>query len=193
MLEMLLLVFIWVLNFGISAYNAVTVGRIRKYNEYISGWMNLLVWSVIIMSAAGFTWCYTIFIAMIAGALGYLSPEYVAGALNLGYMIVIFPILASGLIIWTHSIIEAYKRRDMISVGVAGWNTFANLYNWYNAFKYIPQVLGNLTGLFKGGGNSKDKGILIMVILVIVALCMGIITTYSLIKYGEEEHVGSYH
>jgi hypothetical protein len=187
MIEILILAFIWALNFVICSYNAITVGKIWKYGRYVSGWMNLVLWSAVIMSAAGFTWCYTIFLVLIAGAAGYLTTVQVSYALQLGYIIVIFPILTSGLVIWIHSLVEAYKRRDMISIGVAGWNSFANIYNWLNAFRLIPQVLSNLGGLFKGGGDSKDKGVLILVVLVIVSLLMGVITTYSLIKYGEEE------
>ena len=185
MLEILLLALIWIINFAISGYNAVSVGVAWKNKEYISGWMNLVLWSAVVMSAAGFTWCYTIFIALIAGSLGYLTPEQVTGALYLGYIIVIFPILTSGLVIWVHSLIEAYKRRDALSIGVAGWNTFANVWNWYHAFRDIPKVLSGIGELFKGGGNSKDKGAMIMVVLVIVAALMGVITTYSLVKYGE--------
>jgi hypothetical protein len=185
MLEILLLVFVWILNFGISAYNAVMVGMAWRDKKYIDGWMNLVLWSVVVMSAAGFTWCYTIFLALIAGALGYLTTDQVSGALSVGYIIVIFPILMSGLVIWIHSLIEACRKRDALSIGVAGWNTFANVWNWYHAFREVPKVLSGLGDLFKGGGNSKDKGVMIMVILVIVSVLMGIITTYSLIKYGE--------
>ncbi len=181
----ILLIGIWLLNFVISAFNAIGVGRTYKQNP--QGWMKLVLWSVIIMSVCGFTWCYLIVIALGAGALGYLEPMYVKGALEIGYMLIIFPVIGAGLVMWVQSVETAYRQRTAVSILVAGWNTFAMALNIWSAFRTLPSMFKDVTGLFKGGGNSKEKGFLLMIVAVILVILGGIITTYCLIKWSEKQ------
>jgi hypothetical protein len=73
----------------------------------------------------GFTWCYLIVLAMIAGAAGWLPPQYVKEMLELGYIVIIGPILGSGIAICLDSITTAYRERSVSTIGIATWNTFA--------------------------------------------------------------------
>ncbi len=40
--------------------------------------------------------------------------------LSLGYIVIIFPVLGSGLVLTLHSYIRAWRQRNIIDAGVAG-------------------------------------------------------------------------
>ncbi len=108
------------------------------------------------MSACGFTWCYLVIYAFVAMTFNLADPQLIEAAFNLGYVMIIFPIIGSGMAIWIHSVIVAYRERSAASVGVAAWNTFAQAYNIYGAFRGLPDILKSLGEFFKGG-DSKGK------------------------------------
>jgi len=85
-----------IVNFGISWFNAYSVGRSWADSKAVGGWPRFIIWCAAVMSACGFTWCYLIVLTFMAGAAGYLSPRYMQLALEIGYVIIIFPILGSG-------------------------------------------------------------------------------------------------
>lgn len=183
-LSVLLLVFVWLLNFGISWWNARAVGSAWAYGKVAGGMVRLLLWSGGIMSAAGFTWCYLIVLALAAGSFEMLPWEYVQGALELGYLILIGPILASGLVITIHSWKRAWEERSLLGYGLAGWNTFAQVHNTVSAFRNVPPALEHVGKLFKGSGKGSGKGkaAVAMVLLVILALIGGILTTVMIAR-----------
>ncbi len=188
-MNILLIVLILLLNYGISWFNAWSVGRSWADSKAIGGWPRFMVWCGAVMSACGFTWCYIIPLALIAGLANWLKPDYVQATLELGYVIIILPILGSGLAIWMDSLTTAWRRRDMRSIGVAGWNTFAMAHNTYSAAKTLPGIFKHLGEVFKGKGG-KDKAIMLVLLLVIIALSAGILTTRAIIlstarKYGQ--------
>ena len=76
---------------------------------------------------------------------------------NIGYAIVIFPILGSGMGIWLDSIKEAIKRKDGISIGVAGYNTFAQGYNTYEAAKFLPTVFKHIGATIEDTDSAQGK------------------------------------
>jgi hypothetical protein len=89
-------------HFGISWLNAWSVGKTWVESKAEGGFSYAVTWCALIMSASGFTWCYTILLALLAGNIPYhghvlLAPKYVNGAMELGYLVVILPILGSGL------------------------------------------------------------------------------------------------
>jgi hypothetical protein len=184
-LGLILLIGVWILNFGISTFNAIGAGRV--WSERPEGWMKLVIWSVVIMAVAGFTWCYLIVIVLLAGATGFLDPIYVQGSLELGYILIIFPVLGAGLVMWIQSLVMAFRTRSIWNILIAGWNTFAMISNAWSAFTTLPSALKNVGGLLKGGGDAKGKGLLVMILLVVLAIAGGIITTYCLMKWSEKQ------
>jgi hypothetical protein len=167
-----------IINLLISAYNALVVGRSWADVKAIgSTWQKIVVISAFVMSGCGFTWCYLIIFGLIAIGLGILDTESIAAMIELGYVAIILPILGSGLAIWIDSVSTAYRRRDLGSIGTAAWNTFAQAHNTYSALTNLGPILKSLGGFFKGG-NSKSKGQLIVIVLVVIALLLGFITTY---------------
>ncbi len=100
------------------------------------------------------------------------DQRFIEATFNLGYVMIIFPIIGSGLAIWAHSVVVAYRERSAASIGIAAWNTFAQAYNIYGAFRGLPDILKSL-GSFLKGGDSKTKAIQI----AIASLALGILTT----------------
>lgn len=183
-MEMLLLFGLLLLNFGISWFNAWSVGRSWADSKAIGGWVRFMVWCGAIMSAAGFTWCYLIILAFIAGATGLLEYQYVKAALELGYVVIILPVLGSGLAIWIDSVTTAWRRRDAVSIGVAGWNTFAQAHNTYEAVSMLPGIFESLGEVFSGGDSDdvKGKALILVLLLVVLALCGGVFTTVAIVR-----------
>lgn len=170
-----------ILNFGISWFNAYSVGRSWADSKAIGGWPRFITWCGAVMSAAGFTWCYLFVYAFIAAATGKLPQNYIELILNLGYAVIILPILGSGLAIWIDSVTTAWRRRDAASVGVAAWNTFAMVHNTYEAARTMPKILSSLGKAFSKG-NGQAKLILAAVLLVILAVCAGALTTSAIVR-----------
>jgi hypothetical protein len=182
------------LNFGISWWNAHVVGKSWAASKYYGGWPRFVTWCGAVMAASGFTWCFTVVLAMIAGSGGWLEIQYVRGVMELGYTIVIIPILGSGLGVWIHSLTEAWRRKDFPSMAVAGWNTFAQIHNTYEAVKTLPKVLSNLGELFSsGGGGDKDKAkaLMMVVALVVLALAGGILLTVYIVRSAAKEEASN--
>ncbi len=181
-----MIVLLLALNFGISWFNAWSVGRSWADTKAVGGWSRVVIWCAAIMSACGFTWCYLIMLALGAGAIGLLEPKYVQVALEIGYLVIIGPILGSGLGITIDSLTTAWRRKSLGSAAVAGWNTFAQVHNTYQAVKAVPEILQHLGEVFKSKDGGKDaakaKALVLVVILVIIAICAGTLTTAMIIR-----------
>lgn len=117
-----------VLNFVISWFNAWSVGRSWTEAQMVGGWPKFMAWMGAVMSACGFTWVYLVIVGMVAGSTGKLSPEYLEAFYSLGYLVIIFPVLGSGLAITIQSWAHAWRERNLLNMGMAGWNTFAQVY-----------------------------------------------------------------
>lgn len=181
---MLMLAFVFVLNLLISAWNAHAVGWSWVEAKAAGGWMRILAWSGAIMSACGFTWCYLVIATLVAQATEYLKPDDALMVFKLGYLVIILPVLGSGLAIWAESVATAWRERTLRSVGFAGYNTFAQFYNTYQAMKAVPEIFGDVTEFFSNSSSDEARANIAKVVLMMAALAVlgGIITTASIIR-----------
>jgi hypothetical protein len=181
-------VLIWVLNLGISFWNAYAVGRAWVETKHAGGWPHFMAWMGAIMSASGFTWCYLLLLALVAYWAEWLTTDQVGAMINLGYVLLIPGILFSGLMITVDSWAQAYRRRTLGSFGTAAYNTFAQIHNTYNAISGMGQAFRGLTAFFQGSGDSRRKdsdnsgAVLLVILLVLLALFGGILTTAAIIR-----------
>jgi hypothetical protein len=183
------LIFVWLLNFGISAWNAYAVGLAWVESKHAGGWPRAMAWAGAVMSAVGFSWCYLIVLAFIAHGLDWLSADDIALMLRLGYVLLIPAILASGLMITLDSWARAYRQRTIGSIGIAAWNTYAQIHNTFNAIRNYDQAFGSVLDALRNRGDSgsdkKDNGagaLILVFVLVIVALFSGALTTMVIIR-----------
>jgi len=132
------------LNFAISWFNSWSVGKSWAETKHIGGLPRFMTWMGAIMASAGFSWCYLIVLAFIAGpdGLNKLPPKYVQAMCNLGYLALIIPVIGSGTAITIQSLVRAWKERSLASGGIAAWNTFADVYNISQAVEHVPGVRG---------------------------------------------------
>lgn len=184
-----ILVFVWLLNFGISIWNAYAVGMAWVETRHAGGWPRFMAWMGAIMSASGFSWCYLIVLAFIAHGLGWLSDGNIAVMLQLGYILLIPGILFSGLMITLDSWARAYRTRRIRDFGAAAWNTYAQIHNTFHAIRDLDKAFGSVVDAFRGGdsgsssGKKNDAAALVLVfVLVVAALLSGVLTTAVIIS-----------
>ncbi len=175
-----MLVFLLLWNFGISVLNCWFVGRTWAESKVIGGWVRLVTWAAAVMGTCGFVWCNVLALGYLASThIGILPVKYqlndtYLGLLwNIGYALVIFPILGSGLAIWIDSVKQAYRNRDALSIGVAGYNTFAMAYDTYEAAKFLPTVFKEIGKTLDDSDDAKSK-MMLLTVYVVLALSVGL-------------------
>lgn len=182
-----MILLIWILNFVISIFNAWGCGKTWNETKHMGGVPHFMNWMGAIMSASGFTWCYMIVLGLGAAYVPYETDEGVTTTLldpaslevffQLGYLVIIGPILGSGLAITMQSWMVFWRRKNFGNAAVAGYNTFAQVYNTASALQHVPGFASNVGSFFKGKSSDDNKG-LIVIVLVALALFGGILTTY---------------
>lgn len=181
-----------VLNFGISWFNAYSVGRSWADSKAIGGWPRCMVWCGAVMSASGFTWCYLVVLSSIATWAGFLPTRYVQVVLELGYVAIILPVLGSGFAIWMDSVTTAWRRRDAASIGVASWNTFAMAHDTYEAATTLPGIFKDLgSAISEADDDAGGIAFALAVLIVLLVLCSGILTTTAIIRSTARQYAHS--
>lgn len=175
-----------ILNFLVSWLNAWGCGKSWNETRHVGGPAHLMNWAGAVMSASGFTWCYALIGAFLGGSLThevdgkavpYLSAQAVDAVCQAGYLAVILPVIGSGLAITVHSWAVFWRRRTFGDGALAGYNTFANVYNLAGAVRHVPEAGSGLGKFFDG--DDKGKGLVVLIVLA--AACAGVLTTYTIV------------
>lgn len=185
-MSILLVAALVLLNFGISWWNAIVAGKSWVESKHLGGFIRLVVWSAAVQSACGFSMVFTILLAGLAYGTGYLPMAAVKALLELNYLLIIVPVLGSGMIITIHSWMVAIRERSLMDMGTAAYNTFAMAHNTYSAVSGIGDVIGDLSGFFSDDDDSdgaKTKIIVLVLVLAVIAACAGIFLTVAIIKH----------
>ena len=191
-----MIVLLWIFNFVISCLNAWGVGKTWTETKAVGGPAHFMSWMGATMAAVGFTWCYMVIIGYGAATIPFtdeetgvsapmLTMEEVTVFFDLAYLIIIFPAVGSGTAIMTHSWGVFWRRKSLGSGVTAGWNTYANLHNFYQATQHVPVALGRVGNFFSGSSSSssnRDGKGLIIIVLVAIAVFGGILTTWWIIR-----------
>jgi len=181
---MIWVILLLLLNIGISWWNARVAGQAWDETKALGGFIRLVVWSAAIQSAIGFSMGFLFVFGGFAYLVGWLPPEGVQYLSSLFYLLIIVPVLGTGLIITIHSWIVAYRERDLLSMGVAAYNTFAQVHNTVSAFNGIGSALDKVSDMFKGGSSDDAKGklALLVILIAVCALLAGTLLTVHLIQ-----------
>jgi hypothetical protein len=181
-----LLALVWVLNFGISIWNAYAVGKVWVDAAHAGGWRRIMCWAGAVMSACGFTWCYLSFLVLTAFYFEWIDESAAKAALNLGYVLLIPFILFAGYAITLDSWGQAYRRGGFLNYGVAAWNTYATIHNTYSAVRNLGGAFASLGNFFQGRRRDREgdspSGAVIVILLVALALLGGVLTTATIIR-----------
>lgn len=178
---------LWFVNFGISILNAWGCGKSWNETRYMGGIPHFMNWMGAIMASCGFTWCYMVLLGLVCSVIPVqqddgttvmlLDAESLQAFFELGYLVIIGPVLGSGLAITIHSWAVFWRRRTLGNGLVAGWNTAADIYNMASAARNIPSATSHLGSFFKG---DDKKGVLVIALVVVAALS-GVLTAYFII------------
>jgi len=198
----MVILLLWPLNFVISWFNAWACGKTWHSTKAKGGMAHFMNWMGAIMSASGFTWCYMVVLGFLgtiipvggdeaAGieAAPLLTQDMLEAFFNLGYLMIIFPILGSGLAITVASWRRFARTRSVGDGLVTGWNTFAQIHNTWNAVQHVPKAWDGLGKFFKGGDDKKGAVVIGLVVLAVAGGCLttyGIITSVSARALAEE-------
>lgn len=177
-----------ILNFAVSWWNAYVCGQSWVESKFIGGFTRVLVWSAAIQSAIGFSSVYLFGIFGI-GYLYHLWPPMVYQfAASFWYILVIIPVLGTGILITMQSWQAAYQARNIKSLSAATYNTLVMAHNVaqsVNGFGDALKVVGDGFSSVFGGNDQKSAQtylVLLAIMLVVVALLAGALTTSILIK-----------
>lgn len=175
--------FLILLNLGISWLNAWPIGRSWVESRMVGGFVRFMAWMVATMAAVGFTWSYVVIMVMVAAKFQLLPPAYVTGMMSLGYLAIIIPAIGSGLAMTIQSWAVFYKNRTLGNGTIAGWNTFAQIHNMYEAASAIPEALSGVGKMFSDNDDDDSKGKLALLVvgLVVMAVVGGILTARAII------------
>lgn len=197
-----------VLNLAISFWNASVVGRYWTERHELPGYVRFMMWCGMIMAVSGFFYVYVAILTMVAHdfhifeALAFAlfqvemsaaeATELAQNIFDLAYLVVIFPVLGTGLAIWSNSVIIAWKRRDLASIGIGVYNTGAQIHNMVNAFRHVPRATRSLSSGVKFRLKSKDSKALAYLVLlllpVIISLGGAIATTAVIMKASDARY-----
>lgn len=206
---MFLLFLVLLLNLAISFWNASAVGRYWTEKNQLPGAVRFMMWCGAIMAVCGFFVVYVSILTMImhdTHAFEFLSMALfrvemsaadadllTQNIFDLAYLIIIFPVLGTGLAIWANSVAVAYIKRDWASIGVASYNTFAQIHNTVNAVRYVPQASRSLVdGLSKIKLKGKSGAALVYLVLflfpIVISLGGAIATTAIVMRASDEKY-----
>lgn len=205
---MAVIFFVLVLNLVISFWNASVVGRYWTERHELPGYVRFMMWCGVIMAVSGFFSVYVTFITMImhdlhlfeALALALFQVEMTAveatglaqNVFDLAYLVIIFPVLGTGLALWANSVIIAWKRRDLASIGIGIYNTGAQIHNMVSAVRHVPRATKSLSSGVKFRLKSKDGKaaayLVLLLIPVIVSLGSAIATTAVIMRASDARY-----
>lgn len=173
-------------NFGISWWNAKQAGQSWLEAKALGGFVWVVTLCAAIQSALGFTTVICYVLASIAKGAGLLSDGAYQAVAALDYLMVIIPLIGTGLIITLASWRIAFREKSLASMGTAAYNTLAMAYDIASAAKNIPSLIDSLKFLGSSGDGEKDdedSGIgLKVVMIILVALALGILLTVWIVR-----------
>jgi hypothetical protein len=181
------------INFAISFFNARSVGKIWSEVKQIKGFPKVLAYCGYIMAVAGFTMVYSTILLFLIGyvgpSMGFISEStayYLFEIVStLSYILIIFTILPTGIIIWINSLIVFWRNKSLKTGGIAAWNTYAMARNVIGAARNVPSAFSRLGKSFRGSRNG------VAVIAVIVVLCAvlgGYFTAAAIVKRQDRKY-----
>lgn len=184
-----MIVLIFFINLAISWVNAWGCGATWDSTKAKGGIVHFMNWMGVVMAACGFTWCYMAVFGYVGTLIPItneetglseplLNPVMLQAFYDIGFLVIVPPILGSGIAITVASIRQFARSRNLGDGAVAGWNTFAQVHNVHTVVKEAPSAFDRVSDFF---ADSDGYG-RIVVLLVVLAVAGGILTTYGIVQ-----------
>jgi len=185
-MDMQTITLILVINYAISWWNAYATGKSWAEAKAVGGWIRVVAWSGAVLSAAGFSTVYLFLIAYGAHALGYIDDQSMQLALSFGNLGLVTPLVGAGIIVTLESWRRAYRHPSLLSLGLAGWNTYATAHNALSAFEDTGDALDMIGEAYTSAADSKSKAaaaaFITAIVIVLFALLAGTLQAAFLIR-----------
>jgi len=110
-----------------------------------------MAWMGYLMASVGFSWNILVLTGTVLKALGTVTSDQANLLFQIGYVVLVPGFLFSGYAIMFQSWANAYRNHSVPNMGVAAYNTFANIHNTFNAIDNFPKAFGSISSAFKGG------------------------------------------
>lgn len=161
--------FIWVLNLAISIWNAYATGKVWVEAKHAGGGYRFMAWMGYLMASIGFSWDILILAGVVLQSAGKITPEQADLFFQTGYVVLAPGILFSGYAIMFQSWANAYRQHSVVNMGVAAYNTYANLHNTFNVIDNFPKAFESVLKAFTGGsGKNKANGLIVFAAILCV-------------------------
>lgn len=197
-MEMLFLILLLAVNFGISWLNASYVGRYWSESKEVGGSFRAEVIAGYVMAIAGFTMVYAYILLLISPIFMMLADidqdtimTFEQLASDLIYIFCIATIIPTGFYIWIRSLKGFWEEKTLSSGVTAGWNSYAQIHNVVSAARNTPSALSRISKtLFGGKSKKKDNTLVILlaIFVVILALFGGYFTASAIMKKADREY-----
>lgn len=182
----LALILLLALNVGIAWLNCWACGRSWVESKAVGGWTYLVCWCGAVQAVIGFSMPFLLGGVWIAGAADLITPVQMWASVALWYLLVILPCLGTGIVLMVESWRVAWRDRDLLSIGSAGWNTMAQIHNSWGAIEGIGNAFGAIGNALSGDDDDNPLarlGLIIVVLIAVGSIAAGLLITMSLIKH----------
>jgi len=164
-----MILFIWCLNLGISLWNAYITGKVWVEAKHAGGVHRFMAWMGYVMASLGFSWDILVLVGILLHSFGKITSDQATLFFQAGYVLLVPGFLFSGYAIMFQSWANAYRNHSVVNMGVAGYNTYANVHNTFNAIDNFPKAFGSVFNTFsRGSGKSKANGLILFVVILCV-------------------------
>ena len=170
-----MIVFIWCLNLGLSIWNSYAVGKVWVEANHAGGMYRFMAWMGYIMASLGFSWDIFVVVGVLLQSSGKVTPEQANLFLQAGYVIMVPGFLFSGYAIMFQSWANAYRNHSVVNMGVAAYNTYANVHNTFNAIDNFPKAFGSVFKSLSSGGSGKGKANALIIFAAVLCVLAGFI------------------
>lgn len=179
-----MLIVMAVINLAISWYNAKVCGSCWAEAKAFGGFPRLLVWCGAVQSAVGFSMLLLWAALFAAHFFEILPAKILDGAVSLWYLAVIIPVIGTGLIITIESLVTAWRKRNLLHIGRAAWNTYATVSNIHDASSgMVSNSLDSVSGMFDSDDSASTAAAKLAFVLVGFSLAGGVLLTIWLIRH----------
>lgn len=175
----MLLAFLLLLTLAISAWDSYVAGRAWYTSRGIAV-------CALIMGACGFIELWAALFGYVAFATGHLPPHAFQVLMESVYLLIIIPVLGSGLAITAYSWVVAARSKSLIDYGVAGYNTVAQVSNIISAAQNMGPFFGDVLSFFTSDSDSDETPGAAALVLAILGLAIVVAfgTVYALWRAG---------
>ena len=165
----IMILFIWCLNLGISIWNAYATGKVWVEAKHAGGMRRFMAWMGYVMASVGFSWDILVLVGILLRSLGKITPDQEALFFQAGYVVLVSGFLFSGYAIMFQSWANAYREHSVVNIGVAAYNTYANIHNTFNAIDNFPKAFDSVFKSFtRGSGKGKASGLILFAAILCV-------------------------